>query len=191
MAQKPQNTADTEQPKKRGKLLLIVSLLVVVLGAGGGAAWFFMKPADATAQAKPRPALFLPLEIFTANLQSDEAQPQFVQLGLTLKMNDQDAVSLVKDRMPEVRNRILLVMSGKRGSELLPVAGKEKLATDIATAIQGVIAPLVAKVPEAKPAEEEPAAEETDGGEVKAAPKAKSIAKGPAIEVLFTAFMIQ
>lgn len=190
MAQKPQNTAEAEQPKKRGKLLMIVSLLVVLLGAGGGAAWFFMKPADASTQAKPKPALFLPLEMFTANLQSDEGQPQFVQLGLTLKMNDQEAVNLVKDRTPEVRNRILLVISGKRGSELLPVAGKEKLATDIATAIQGVIAPLVAKAPEAKPEEEKPAAEETDGGEVKAS-KAKGVAKVPAIEVLFTAFMIQ
>lgn len=191
MAQKPQNTAEAEQPKKRGKLLIIVSLLVVVLGAGGGAAWFFMKPADASTQAKPKPALFLPLEMFTANLQGDDGQAQFVQLGLTLKMNDQEAVNLVKDRTPEVRNRILLVISGKRGSELLPVAGKEKLATDIATAIQGVIAPLAVKDPDAKSTEEEPAAEETDGGEVKATPKAKKVAKAPAIEVLFTAFMIQ
>ena len=191
MAQKPPNPAEAEQPKKRGKLLMIVSLLVVVLGAGGGAAWFFMKPADSAAQhAKAKPALFLPLEIFTANLQSDEGQPQFVQIGLTLKMNDADAIGMIKERMPEVRNRVLMVLSGKRAGELLPVPGKEKLATDIATAIQGVIAPLVAKAP-AVPAEEEPAAEVADGGEVKAAPKAKSATKGPAIEVLFTSFMIQ
>lgn len=190
MAQKPPNPAEAE-PKKRGKLLIIVALLVVVLGAGGGAAWFFMKPADSAAhEAKPKPALFLPLEMFTANLQSDEGQPQFVQVGLTLKMNDADAIAMIKERMPEVRNRVLMVLSGKRAGELLPVPGKEKLSTDIATAIQGVIAPLVAKAQPA-PAEEEPAAEATDGGEVKAAPKAKRAPKGPAIEVLFTSFMIQ
>lgn len=190
MAQKPQTTADAEQPKKRGKLLMIVSLLVVMLGGGGGAAWFFMQPADPAAQAKPKPALFLPLEMFTANLQSDEGQPQFVQIGLTLKMTDADAIAIIKERMPEVRNRVLMVLSGKRGGDLLPVPGKEKLATDIATAIQGVIAPLVAKAPTA-PAEEEPKAEDTDGGEAKPDADAKQVAKGPAIEVLFTSFMIQ
>src|SRR5690606_11516987 len=112
MAQKTSNPAETEPPKKRGKLLIIVSLVVVLMGAGGGAAWFFMKPEHPAAQAaKPKPALFLPLEIFTANLLPDEGQPQFIQIGLTLKMNDQKALDLVKERMPEVRNRILLVLS--------------------------------------------------------------------------------
>jgi len=195
MAQKPQTT-EAEQPKKRGKLLLIVSLVVVLLGGGGGAAWFFMKPADGTVHAaKPKPTLFLPLEVFTANLMSDEGQPQFIQVGLTLKMNDPDAITLVKDRMPEVRNRILLVLSGKRGSDLLPLAGKEKLAIDIASAVRGVVAPLVvakpAPAPKAAEAEEAPAAEDVDGGEPKSAAKAKPAPQGPAIEVLFTAFMIQ
>jgi len=199
MAQKQAQTTAAEAappPKKRGKLLLIVSLVLVLAGGGGGAAWFFMKPADpnAAAVAKPKPALFMPLEMFTANLAADEGQPQFIQVGLTLKTSEQATLDLVKERMPEVRNRILMVLSGKRGADLLPVAGKEKLATELATAVQSIIAPLVAATaaPDAKAdeAEEKPAADDTDGGEAKPG-AAKPADKGPAVEVLFTAFMIQ
>jgi flagellar FliL protein len=198
MAQKQAQTTAAEAaapPKKRSKLLLIVSLVVVLAGGGGGAAWFFLKPAGPDAAvAKPKPALFMPLEMFTANLAATEGQPQFIQVGLTLKTSEQGTLDLVKERMPEVRNRILLVLSGKRGADLLPVAGKEKLATDLATAVQSIIAPLVAAkaAPAAKAdeAEEKPAADDTDGGEAKP-DAAKPADKGPALEVLFTAFMIQ
>jgi flagellar FliL protein len=200
MAQKQAQTTAAEAAappkKKRGKLLLIVSLVLVLAGGGGGAAWFFMKPADsgAGAVAKPKPALFMPLEVFTANLAADEGQPQFIQVGLTLKTTEQETIDLVKERMPEVRNRILMVLSGKRGADLLPIAGKEKLATEIGTAVKGIIAPLVAAkaapAGKADEAEEKPAAEDTDGGEAKPG-AAKPADKGPAIEVLFTAFMIQ
>jgi len=144
MAQKQAQTTAAEAappPKKRGKLLLIVSLVLVLAGGGGGAAWFFMKPADpnAAAVAKPKPALFMPLEVFTANLAADEGQPQFIQVGLTLKTTEQETIDLVKERMPEVRNRILMVLSGKRGADLLPIAGKEKLATELATAVQAAV----------------------------------------------------
>ena len=202
MAQKQAQTTAAEAAappkKKRGKLLLIVSLVLVLAGGGGGAAWFFMKPADphAVAVAKPKPALFMPLEVFTANLASDEGQPQFIQVGLTLKTTEQETLNLVKDRMPEVRNRILMVLSGKRGADLLPIAGKEKLANEIGTAVQNIITPLLAAKPApataAKAGEpgEKPAADDTDGGEAKPA-AGKPAEKAPALEVLFTAFMIQ
>jgi flagellar FliL protein len=197
MAQKQaQNTAGdaAAQPKKRGKLLLIVSLAVVLLAGGGGGAWFFMNPGDPHAEAaKPKPALFMPLDVFTANLIPDGGQPQFIQVALTLKTTEQETINLVKERMPEVRNRILLVLSGKRGDDLLPVAGKEKLALDIATAVRGIIAPLLAAkpAPKADETDEKPAAEDADGGEAKAAAGAKPAPTRPAMEVLFTAFMIQ
>src|SRR5687768_3511236 len=119
-AKKPE--AEAEAPKKKGKLLIIVSALVVVLGAGGGAAWFFLRPTDANATAveKPKPALFLPLETFTVNLLPQDSSPEFVQAGLTLKLEDQATLDLIKERMPLVRDRILMVFSGKRANDLLP-----------------------------------------------------------------------
>jgi flagellar basal body-associated protein FliL len=81
-----------------------------------------------------------------------------------------------------VRNRVLLILSAKRPAELMPVAGKEKLASEIGEAVQGIV--------------ERPKA--ADAAQ-KAIPAVSSDAKGgqngsrPArpVEVLFTAFIIQ
>ena len=201
MAAKKPEPAEAEAPKKKGKLLIIVGALAVVLAGGGGAAWFFLKPSgnDAAAQAKPKPAVFLPLETFTVNLLTPDSQPQFVQSAITLKLEDNETSELIKGRMPEVRNRILMVLSGKRGADLLPVSGKEKLALEIAASVKEVVAPLL-PVKAAPKVEAEDEEDETDGGEQVAEgeeekkPRRKkktAVAKGPRIEVLFTAFMIQ
>ena len=206
MAQKQAETAET--PKKRGKLLIIVSAAVVLLGGGGGAAWYFMRSPDANAtpvEAKPKPAIFLPLESFTVNLVPNNGQAEFIQAGLTLKFDDLKASELAKERMPEVRNRILMVLSSKRGADLLPTAGKQKLADELATAVKTIIEPslkAVAKAPKAKPPVEEATADgaepdEAALAEAKAAEKAakraaeKAAEKSVKVEVLFTAFIIQ
>ena len=184
-------TASEAAPKKGRKLLIIITAALVLFGAGGGAGWyFFMKSADPNAPqapVKPKPSVFLALEPFTVNLLEQDGQPQFMQTALTLKLAEQPTADLVKERMPEVRDRILMVLSGKKGSELIPVGGKQKLANEISGAIRAVIAPQSA----AKPAPAAPA----DAGHTAAgsapAPAQPAAANQPTVEVLFTAFIIQ
>jgi flagellar basal body-associated protein FliL len=152
-------------------------------------------------EAKPKPAVFLPLESFTVNLMPNNGQAEFIQAGLTLKFEDSHVSELAKARMPEVRNRILMVLSSKRGADLLPAAGKQKLADELAQAVTTIIGPVKPAGKAAKPVVEEkvedaPAATDDDAkiAETKAAEaKAKRAAadKAPKIEVLFTAFIIQ
>jgi flagellar FliL protein len=191
--------ATAEAPKKKGKLMMIIILAVVLLAGGGGAAWYFMRPSDKHS-AKPapsKPSVFLPMEMFTGNLLPQDGQPQYIQLGITLKLNDQHAADLIKDRMPEVRNRVLLVLSGKKGNDLLPVEGKQKLALDIEGAIRQVVgADLAAKEPPPAEEAETPAVvSEANAAEGEHAeqpkPKAKPKRVGPPIGVLFTSFIIQ
>lgn len=201
-------TADQAEPpkKKRGKLLLVISMLFVLAGAGGGAGWYFMRPADPhapKAAEKPKPAIFLPLESFTVNLLPVDSQPQFMQAGLTLKLDDSEAVDLIKARMPLIRDRLLMVLSSKRGPDLLSTAGKQKLAAEISEEVRKVVVP--AMTPVAQPAKEI-AAEipPVDSAQAADAPDAaadkhtdaKSVDAKPArprleIEVLFTSFIIQ
>lgn len=130
------------KPKKGKKLLLIVAGLVVLLAGGGGAAWYFLREApDGQAKhAAPKPPVFVTLEPFTVNLQPDEGD-QYLQVGLTLKMADAAAVDFVKLHMPEARNRILLLLSSKHGSELVTVQGKQKLADEIMAQVRQPFAP--------------------------------------------------
>lgn len=132
----PKKEADGEAKPKKSKLLLIVLILVVVLAAGGGAAWYFLihKPAAAEHEAPkveaPKPPVFLPLDTFTVNLQSEEGE-RFLQTGMTLQLASQEQVDQIKLYMPHVRSRLLLLLSSKRAQDILPAEGKNKLAQEI------------------------------------------------------------
>jgi flagellar FliL protein len=203
MAKQSKDSASAaDAPKKKGgKLVLILGIVTVALAAGGGGAWYFTRPTDPNAQhAAPaaKPAVFLQLENFVVNIVAQDGQPQFLQAGLTLKLNDSAKVDLIKERMPEIRNRMLLVLSGKKAGDLLPVAGKHKLAIELANAVTDVLGPAAGiKAPKAAPVavvSEAAAAPAPAGGEAPKAAAPAAPAAHPAsadIEVLFTSFIIQ
>jgi len=161
---------------KTGKKLLFIALgLVLLAGAGGGAWWFMHRDAaHSTAKAEPeKPPVFAPLDNFTANLQQEDGA-QFVQVGLTLRMADEAAIAALKLRMPEVRDRILLMLSAKKPSELLSLEGKRKLADDIQLAVNQILAPEAVK----KAAAAAAATAKRAAAKKKSAPKSAEPAEG-------------
>ena len=129
-------------PKKKGKLLKIMLALAVLAGGGGRAAWYMMKqPAAEQKDAAPqeKPAIFLNLDPFTVNLQP-EAEDQYLQVGLTLKISEPSAADVIKLHTPEIRNRILLLLSDKKASEISTSEGKQQLSTEILNAARQPIA---------------------------------------------------
>ena len=120
------------KPKKKSWLLKIV-IAVVVLAGGGVAAWYAMeKPTTAqdAAVLQEKPPVFVTLESFTVNLQPEDGD-QFLQVGLVLKVAESATVDAVKLQMPEIRNRILLLLTSKKASEISTVAGKQRLSAEI------------------------------------------------------------
>ncbi|MBF8177147.1 MAG: flagellar basal body-associated protein FliL [Burkholderiaceae bacterium] len=130
--------ADTADKPKKSRLLIIILAALLVLGGGGGAAaWYFLgqkaethapKAADAVDLSKP--PVFLPMEAFTVNLQPENGE-QFLQTSFTLQVSNQAQLDLIKLYMPHVRSRLLLLLSGKKASEILTVDGKNKLSEEI------------------------------------------------------------
>jgi flagellar FliL protein len=108
----------------------------VILLAGAGAWYFMNQKATAPASApkkhaeEAKPPVFLPMEAFTVNLQAENGE-QFLQTTLTLQVADQAQVELIKLYMPHVRSRMLLLLSGKKASEILSAEGKNKLSEEI------------------------------------------------------------
>jgi flagellar protein FliL len=132
------------------KLLIIIIALVLVLAAGGaGAAWFFLHKAPAAAataeaeeeapvkkprskhKGKPVAPVFVTVDPFTVNLQTDGNGDQYLQLAFTLEVEGMEEVELVKNNMPKVRSRVLLLLSGKRASEINTPEGKKQLGDEI------------------------------------------------------------
>lgn len=152
----PAPEAEPVAPKKKSKLLIIV-LVLLLLGGGGAAAWYFWPGEDPAAPKKgeagkaavakvapAKPRTYVPLEPFTVNLQREDGQPPFLQIGLSLKLTDETLSAPVKLAMPEIRSRVLLLLMGKTASELSTPEGKkllaEQLAREVIQAVPGTTA---------------------------------------------------
>ena len=118
---------------KKGKKGLIIGVLValIAIGAGAGGTWYFMKmngdASEEPAPPKPKPTKFMDLELFTVNLNADEGG-QYLQVGLTIKIKETPVEQEIGKQMPDIRNRILMLLSSKKSSEVNSIVGKQQLS---------------------------------------------------------------
>jgi flagellar protein FliL len=122
----------------RKKLAIIIALAVLVAGAGGGAAWYFTqgKPGGAEHKsAKAEPPEYVAIDSFTVNLQPENGE-QYLQIAFTLQVPSQKESDVIKNNMAKVRSRVLLLLSGKKASEIATVEGKHQLAKEIVASLR-------------------------------------------------------
>ncbi|NWG31737.1 MAG: flagellar basal body-associated FliL family protein [Rhodocyclaceae bacterium] len=190
-AKKTETPPEGEVPKKKSKLLLIilVAVLVLVLG-GGGAAFFLMKKKAAdeeaadegdevpakTVKAKKKkkddhgtPPAFAKLDPFVVKLQAEQ-QEAYVQAVPELKLVDAHVADQIKNFMPEIRHKVLLILAGKKASELSTPEGMQRLANQIRESINATL----------EGGRPDPAKEKMDTNE-----------DGPVIAVFFSSLIVQ
>lgn len=130
----PQAEVATEAPvvKSKKPLFLILGIVVLALGGGGAAAWYFTQPKSAQhAKAEPaKPPVFVNMDAFTVNLQSEDSD-KFLQTAFTLQVKDDSQVEIIKQHLPQVRSRLLLLLSSQKASDILTPDGKNQLAKEI------------------------------------------------------------
>jgi len=136
---------------------LIVAIAAVILGGAGGAAYFLSGPGESApidpdappaeevqAKAEPaKPPRFLVVDPFTVNLQNEGAGDQFLQISFSLQLADEKQEELIKQYLPQARSRLLLLLSGKKASEISSVDGKKKLAEEIVEQLKVPFSPQV------------------------------------------------
>lgn len=128
--------AEAAAPKSSKKMMVIAIAGVLVAALGGGAGWYFMQgSSDGGAQVKKaeKPE-FVVLDQFTVNLQFENGD-QYLQIAMTLQVSDLEQADLIKLNMARVRNRVLILLSSKKASELTTTEGKDLLAKQIVAAV--------------------------------------------------------
>lgn len=202
MAEKKPEAAegDAPPPKKKPKLLLFIIIGVLVLVIAGGVGGYLLlkkKPVaedeegDEVAVQEEKtqrkrdleaPPVFVKLEPFTVKLQAEQ-QEAYLQATPELRVFDAPVGDRVKQYMPEIRHKVLLLISGKKASELGTPQGVQLLSNEIRSEINLIIdGPKI--VPKAK-------------GKAAAAPAAPPDPNAPPSPddsvqaVLFTSFIIQ
>ncbi len=207
--------ATAKKPAGKKKLIVVLAGVLLLSGGGGGGAWYILKDKHSTegeAQAKPvktvkhakkdAPPVFLPLEPFVVNLraQTPQSSDQFLQTDMTLRLAGPEVVDQVKQHMPEVRNRVLMLLSTRTSQELLTPEGKARLAESVRVEITAVVDPDAVAAVE-PPKVEKVAAEGGKSGDAAGeAPAAETEAEAEEPQspedykvksVLFTSFIIQ
>lgn len=129
----------TKRKSKRPMLIILLVLVALAACAAAGYAWWMLhnQPAAAgTAQVKkevpPAPPIFLALDTFTVNLQNADNNPDRVlYIGLTLRLPDEKNRTALSEYLPEVRSRLLMLLSRQKSDDLVSESGKQQLIAEI------------------------------------------------------------
>ena len=122
--------------------ILVAVLLLIILAATATITWLIVeRPARAGEELgisltqKTDNPLFVKLEPFTVNLQSGDYGSRLLYVGITLDLGNEQTMNFIQGHLPQVRNRLLMVLSGQDATALITSEGKRKLATQIGTSL--------------------------------------------------------
>lgn len=152
------DTADKGEGKAGGgKLKMIIIIVVGVLLVAGlsiFATWFLLKDklaepemadasglqmADPKVSVEQGPAMYFQMDpAFIINYTSG-GKSRFLQVELSLLTRDAEVMAVLENHNPLIRNNLLDVFSMQDVNMLGSADGKEKLAVDLAEAVQRIL----------------------------------------------------
>lgn len=131
---------------KRFPWMIILIVVALAACAAAGYSWWRMhNHAEGTVSEKPKPPaapVFMPLDTFTVNLQTPTNDPDRVlYIGLTLRLPDEETRTTLSGYLPEVRSRLLLLLSRQTPDQLASEAGKQQLIGQIKDVLRPSMVP--------------------------------------------------
>lgn len=146
----------TESPQKgktKKKLFFIIIIVILVLVVGGGiAAWYFTKTKPAPEESQnpgdnvPVPQLeqsseigpMVDIEEFVVNIISGDTA-HYVKASLTVELTNENAKTEVENRMPQMRDTVLMLIGNKTYEELQDLQGKKQLKAELMSNINSFL----------------------------------------------------
>lgn len=124
-------SVNVNAPKNRMLGIALGAMVTIAAIAGASYSFGFIKkePQAAAAPVAEIP-IFIALEPFTVNLQS-EGRPRFLHIGITLKAIDAKTQEQVTLYLPEVRSRVLMLLSNRKPESLSTQDDKNQLSAEI------------------------------------------------------------
>lgn len=125
-----------QQGKRISGLLLIIMALFTLLSCfiAGYSWWLYQAKQQDEHQPEKRHLelpVFMSLEPFTVNLIDDEKRDRVLYINITLRLINEETRKRLHEFMPEVRSRLLLLLSRQKAAELATDTGKVHLMSEI------------------------------------------------------------
>ncbi len=144
-----------EKSEGKGKMKMIALIggaVVLLAGVGAGAYMLGAKSAPAGASGHEFPAEEVAvldpsektlgptvvLDEFIANLMDDE-ETRYLKAGIALETTNEAAATELQQRMPQVRDAILLLVSSRTYNELRDLQGKLQLRAEVVARLNGFL----------------------------------------------------
>ncbi|MCC7182526.1 MAG: flagellar basal body-associated protein FliL [Rhodocyclaceae bacterium] len=153
-----------EEKKKKSKLPLIVGAAVLLLALAGAGAYFMLAKndhggdeegfAEDEAAEVVKAPVFVNMEPITVNLRPENGPDQYLQAVCVLRVDAAEAGERIKQFMPEIRHRAILLLSGKSAAEINTTQGREQLSEALRSEINGILSPAQRKGKNAGKAED-------------------------------------
>ncbi len=156
--------AEEEAKKqKKKKLMMIVAAVVVLAGAVGyyiyhknneeaarHAAEEAQKPenilkkqlSERKANATP---IYVPMDEIVVNLPGRGGE-HYLQTKIVLRTGDSSTEGKIKDNLPQIRDRVITVLSSRQMQEFATVEGKTMLSKEVALVINSIISPQLTAI---------------------------------------------
>ena len=122
-----------QQPKSSKKLIIIIAAAVILLGAGGAGAYFkFFKKAESGehSPSKSENYVIQEFDTFIVNLR-DPGGKRFLKLAMKAKLDGLPVSEEFKSRIFEMRDMVLMILSGKETEDISSPEDKLSLKHEI------------------------------------------------------------
>ncbi len=141
--------ADDKGEAKKDKKGIIMVLLALILGAGLGVGGYFAWQVFNTDSAVPGkealepfgeagPANMVELNSFIVNILGEKG-PRYLKASITLDVDNEDAVQEISERMPQIKDAILLLVGNKTYSDLADLQGKLQLRVELISRLNEIL----------------------------------------------------
>ncbi len=142
------------KPKMNTKMLIIVGVVVLLLaGIGAGAFFFFMgdskdeagperaqaEKADFSSEGLGMIGPMVEIEDFIINIIDEQQDARYLKAALTLELDRLESVPEVEQRMPQIRDAILLLVGNKTFNEVRDLQGKLQLRAELIARINALL----------------------------------------------------
>lgn len=184
--------AAAAQPNPATLLRIVYLLAALLVLCAATAAWALARnwqAASGAAGAAPAAPTFLALENMVVNLHDADGE-RFVQIGITLELDNDASADRLRQYLPVLRSSILLLVSQRSAAELLRREGKERLAADIRREAAQALGRDAQHGADAQDTTQDTTQDTWDaqGGDPQQRPRAR---RNPVQRVLFSSFIIQ
>ena len=123
---------------KKGLIILVICFLVVAMAVGAGLFLFWGKVSGIGSEtvegngkvlerkeAKLMVKALLSLETFVVNL-ADPGGKRYLRVSMALEIDDKDFVEEAKKNIPQMRDKILMILPAKKFSDIRTSSGEKR-----------------------------------------------------------------